>query len=480
MSKRLLAVMMAVCLLFVSACGQEKQTNAGDNDTMVSGSGVSENEAEPEPSEEPEESQELYEGPRSLVVYFGNWIVSDQKGVGEVSALPWDRITCINHAFWKIEPDGEGGYPIVSTLPFADLEDESPSEWVDAPDMVLPKNHFAQYEYYSTMYPDVDVLISIGGWNCSGSFSEMALTKESRRTFIDSCIELMKEYEWIDGIDVDWEYPGCFRLPESEEDEGCPAAAADKENYNLLLQEMREAFDEEFGEGAKKLTVCLPVAFSTLSAQDVAVFHEYVDMLNLMAYDMNGGWSQVTGHQAYIYGSGGADTIVQYLFKAGVPAQKINLGTGFYCRGWGKIEADEKGRVMGQKNMGIRVDNIGWYQLKMMELQAVEPGTPGFHIGWDEEALASYLWNDDPDSALYQSVLSYDNEQSVAAKAAYVMEKGLGGMMIWASYYDCIQDQSPLTSLMSKELGIYDGELPEYTGQGVEDVGVHYDPEDYQ
>lgn len=481
-SKKMLPVIwLLICLLSIGACGQGKQT-AGDEGALVSAGDiegeVTGNEAGDAAEATPEETPELYNGPRELVVYFGNWIVKEQGGVGEVSALPWDKVTCINHAFWKIQPDGEGGYPIVSTEAFADLEDESRSEW--AAETELPKNHFAQYAYYSEQYPEVEVLISIGGWNCSGYFSEMALTEESRKTFIDSCVELMKEYEWIDGIDVDWEYPGCYRTPDSELDEGCPVAGVDKTNYNLLLQEMRETFDTEFGEGEKKLTVCLPVASRTLFNQDVAGFHPYVDMLNLMAYDMNGAWSGSTGHQAYIYGSGGADTIVQYLLKVGIPGQKINLGTGLYCRGWGGITPDEKGRIMGQKTVGISVDNLGWYQLKLLELQAVESGTPGFHIGWDEEAIASYLWNDDPASAMYQSVVSYDNEQSVAAKAEYVKENGLGGMMVWASYYDCIQDGSPLTALMSKSLGIYGGEIPEYTGEGIEDAGIHYNPDDYK
>lgn len=480
LGRKLLAAFLTVCMLMLSACGQEGKPVAGE-DGLVSAGDVSGNEDKaPEETDtaEPEDTLNRYDGPRELVMYFGNWIMKDQGAVGEVGALPWDKVTCINHAFWKIQPDGEGGYPIVSTETFLDLEDESPGEW--APELNLPKNHFAQYAYYSELYPDVDVLISVGGWNCSGYFSEMALTQESRKTFIDSCIALMKEYEWIDGIDVDWEYPGCYRTPDSELDEGCPVAGVDKENYTLLLQEMRAAFDAEFGEGEKKLTVCLPVASRTLLCQDVAGFYTYVDMLNLMAYDMNGAWSGVTGHQTYIYGSGGADTIVQFLLKLGVPGQKINLGSGFYCRGWGEITADEDGDVMGQRNTGVSVDNLGWYELKLLELQAVEPGTPGFHIGWDEEAIASYLWNDDPDSAMYQSVVSYDNEKSVAAKAEYVKENGLGGMMIWASYYDSIRDNCPLTAQMSKALGIYDGEIPEYTGEGVEDAGVSYDPENYK
>ena len=39
-------------------------------------------------------------------------------------------------------------------------------------------------------YPHLKVLISVGGWTWSRGFSDMALTKASRRTFIDSAVAL--------------------------------------------------------------------------------------------------------------------------------------------------------------------------------------------------------------------------------------------------------------------------------------------------
>ncbi|MFI3177370.1 MAG: glycosyl hydrolase family 18 protein [Eubacteriales bacterium] len=476
MRKKLIATVLMMSMMGMVAC-TSTETQVDTQVTEVVDEVEEEVVEEVVELEEEDDSLPRYDGDRNVVTYFANWTQKDQGAVGEVAAIPWEQVTVINHAFWRVEKEDEGVFYIESTEEYTDLENDNLSEW--APETGLPINCFAQYEYYSQLYPDVEILISIGGWNCSGNFSEMALTQESRKTFIDSCIALMQEYEWIDGIDVDWEYPGQYRTSADELDEGNPVFGVDKENYTLLLQEMEAAFDAEFGEEEKLLTVCLPVASSVLFLQDVQAFHPYVDLMNLMAYDMNGSWSGNTAHQAYITGSGGCGPIVEYLLKVGVDPQKINLGTAFYTRGWDDIDVSDPDKILGQMTQGVSADNIGWYLLKKLELEAVEVGTPGFHVVYDETALASYMWNDDPDSAMYQTVLSYDNEESIIAKANYIEEMGLGGGMIWASYYDSVADGSPLTALLSKELGVYDGELPEYVGEGLPNLGETYVPEDY-
>ena len=55
--------------------------------------------------------------------------------------------------------------------------------------------------------PNLKILISVGGWGWSGNFSDAVLTEESREVFANSAIAYMKTHK-IDGIDLDWEYPG--------------------------------------------------------------------------------------------------------------------------------------------------------------------------------------------------------------------------------------------------------------------------------
>ena len=85
--------------------------------------------------------------------------------------------------------------------------------------------------------PSLTVLVSIGGWLWSGNFSDVALTKESRKVFIQSAVEFVERYK-LDGVDIDWEYPGQIGA-------GNHFRPVDKQNYTLLLKELRERFNRE-------------------------------------------------------------------------------------------------------------------------------------------------------------------------------------------------------------------------------------------
>ncbi|VTN08239.1 Chitinase A1 precursor [Raoultella terrigena] len=58
--------------------------------------------------------------------------------------------------------------------------------------------------------PELKVLLSVGGWGARG-FSGAAASEESRATFIRSAQEIVAQYG-LDGIDIDWEYPGQRRV----------------------------------------------------------------------------------------------------------------------------------------------------------------------------------------------------------------------------------------------------------------------------
>jgi len=419
--------------------------------TMVLGSGTISSFADTEEAEATAK--------KDLIVYFANWSVYNDE-VNQVKNLPWDKVTYINHAFWEINPvEGkENAYTIDSTDSWADIENGE-------------KAHFPQYAEYSKKYPDVNIMISIGGWTRCGYFSEMASTAEGRKSFIDSCIDTMDTYTWVDGIDVDWEYPGVARDPESDTDEGCPVVGDDFTNYTLLLKEMREAFDEKYGEGNKKITTCSSVNLKTVAAQDVENFAQYVDLINIMSYDMTGSYDPVTGHQTALYSTNddmhSVDKGVKKFLELGVPASKINIGSPLYCHGWGGVTPDEAGNVVGVAGTGEGyVGDMVWNKLKALELKVVEDGELGWHKGYDKAAEAAYLYNDNPNSKFYKNYLTYEDEQSLDAKLKYIADNKLAGVIVWEIAGDRAVDEHPMITRMSKGLGIYKGEQTEYGQSG--------------
>lgn len=81
--------------------------------------------------------------------------------------------------------------------------------------------------------PKLKILLAVGGWSFGTErFKTMSVTKYSRRLFIFSAIEFLRQREF-DGLDLDWEFP---RGPE------------DKKNFVELLKELREAFEAEAKE----------------------------------------------------------------------------------------------------------------------------------------------------------------------------------------------------------------------------------------
>ncbi len=369
-----------------------------------------------------------------MTVYFPNWnIYSDSRCA--VDSLPWDRLDCVNHAFWKVVPR-EGGFAVVSTDPWADTDPGNSAA------------HFSRYAEYAEKHPGAKILISIGGWTDSGHFSEMALTAESRASFIQSCLETLDAYPFLSGLDIDWEYPGVARDPKDESDEGNPVVGDDRTNYTLLLKELREALDAHFGPG-KTLTVCAGASVgSSLCMQDYASLHPYVDRINLMTYDLAGPWEEITGHHTALLGENSADAAVRYLLDLGVPAEKIAVGSPLYGHGW-------KMNGLSDETVGAAakpISDLTWHELLPLERAAVPEGTPGWHKGYDKQKEAAWLWNDDPDDPAYLSFYTYDSAASLEAKLAYISERGLGGLIVWQVHGDSIENDWPMITQMHNGL----------------------------
>lgn len=266
--------------------------------------------------------------------------------------------------------------------------------------------------------PELTVLVSVGGWLWSGNFSDAALTPESRARFAKSAVEFIERYN-LDGLDVDWEYP-------AQAGAGNRFRPEDKQNYTLVLKEIRREFDQEEKKLHRRLYLTIATGASPefLEHTEMTEVQKYVDTINLMAYDYYEPDSDATtGNHAPLFldpadpKQVSADKSVQAYEAAGVLASKIVLGVPFYGHVWGHVSSRNHGLFQPGKQVAGAFTKYS------------DPASMlknGFKRYWDQAASAPYLYN-----AQKGIFVSYEDPQSLRLKCAYVREHRLAGIMFW-------------------------------------------------
>lgn len=289
--------------------------------------------------------------------------------------------------------------------------------------------NFAKLNALKARNPRLKILLSVGGWAWSDHFSDAALTETARETFARSAIDVLTTYA-LDGLDLDWEYPG-------QPGEGNTYRAEDKHNFTLLLKTLREHLDAQSvldgRTGADKylLTIATGANATYLEHTEMDVAQQYLDFINIMTYDFAGSWSATTGHHTNLYPSAAADgaparaasTGVEEHVRAGVPARKLVLGVAFYGRSWSGVAPAQNGLY---QPYGASGRSYGYHTLVTEYVNR-----NGFRRYWDDAAKAPYLWN--PDSTRF---ITYEDEESLRYKADFVKANGLGGVMYWEHSQD--------------------------------------------
>lgn len=316
--------------------------------------------------------------------------------VQDFEQVQGDKLTHINYAFANIQ-DGR-------------IVEGNPSDSVN----------FLSLQTLRTKYPHLKLLVSVGGWSWSDHFSDAALTTESREKFGQSALEFMLKYK-LDGVDLDWEYPGQL----GEDNVFRPE---DRENFTLMLNAVREKLDAQSDKDGRSgsnrylLTIASGANQTYLDHTEMSIAHHYLDYVNIMTYDYFTGGSPTTGHHTNLFHSSTSDSrqssaqAVEEHIAAGIPVNKLVLGAAFYGRGWKEVENSEQilnsphgdGFSLSYSALSDLVDN------------------QGFVRKWDEDAKAPYLWQADS-----STVITYDDPESLKHKCEYISTKGLAGIMFW-------------------------------------------------
>ncbi len=265
------------------------------------------------------------------------------------------RLNSVTYAFAVIRADANGKPRCATADEYADYQylftvNTSVNHTNDPAAPALAGN-FHQLQQLKERYPNLKILISIGGGSAPTAAFTAAADAKNRTAFVRSCIEgfiagnfgmttgLKPIWESgaseqpainitpvpgiFDGIDIDWEWP----------------TGAQKEEYVAFLEEFRKQLNRV--RPGLILSAALPPGEQNFSLMDLPRIARHVNYINLENYDYNGPWENSTGFVAPLYQTQydpdpnlNVNYTVQAYLAAGVPPEKILLGIPFYSYGW--------------------------------------------------------------------------------------------------------------------------------------------------
>jgi chitinase len=230
-----------------------------------------------------------------------------------------------------------------------------------------------------------------------GGFSLLAKSETYRKEFARDCKTFLQKWG-IDGVDMDWEFPGLSWS-------GDPSSydvSVDVANHVLLMKDLRETLGNSYlltyaGYCKNKEAVTGGSRYI-----DIAAVAPYIDFVNIMTYDLD----EAPRHQSALSDPSAysdCTRAVQTYLDAGMPANKLVLGIPFYGR-----------RSFSSSPLTVNYKNI------------IQLDPQSYKIdNWDANASVPYVTYNG------QYYCGYDNEESIAIKGEWLLGKGMKGMMYW-------------------------------------------------
>lgn len=183
---------------------------------------------------------------RKIVGYFPEWAYSSEaQGYFNATDLQWDSITHIQYSFAMVDPSTNkitlGDKHAAIEEDFAGYDLSYKGKKVELDPSLPYKGHFNVLQTMKKSYPDVDLLISVGGWAGSRGFYTMLDTDAGINTFANSCVDFIRQYGF-DGVDIDFEYPSATSQSGNPDDFDLsePRRSKLNERYNILIKTLRE------------------------------------------------------------------------------------------------------------------------------------------------------------------------------------------------------------------------------------------------
>ena len=421
------------------------------------------------------------DGENRVVAYYRQWA---QYGRNYPPAdIPFDKVTHVQYAFARPEKDGS-----------VNLVGESHGQqafWDQNKDWAGTEG--GTFADLAKEHEDTSFVLSIGGWGDSEYFSDAALDEESRQQFADDCVKWIKRGN-LDGIDIDWEFPGGGGCTEESTGPACDGVAnnvrpGDQERFTLLCQAVRDRLDEYAAEIGRDEPFELTAAVSAspevvegkadgMNGLEHEKLSDILDFVNVMTFDYRGIWSEYTGHHAPLMsnsndpaetsGEWNAEFGLNYWESGGWDASQLNMAVPFYGRSWTDVnqpdgegngdddglfqtyegegaDASGDGSFPGPNGTGTSLSGV-WEAFDLLGSGRGQSNTlnldgAGWETYWDDDAKCSWSFNTDD-----RLMLTHPTEKSIREKAQWLSNSPYGGTMLWAIGGDT-KDETLITTL---------------------------------
>lgn len=340
------------------------------------------------------------DGGRRVVCYWNSWSFY-RKGKGKSLVQKLDTRLCTHLVYNTV---GIRGTEVVSLDPWNDYSDSGGN------------GNLRRFANLKRRSGALKLLVAVGGQSLgSVPFTKVALSEKHRKEFAESGVAFCREHR-VDGLVLTWHYPASGG--------GRPE---DKENFVLLLREMKAAFSKAKLQLGVDLSVAREIVTNGYNLPEIA---KNVDFMTVNAFDYWGVWSGRTGPVAPLHGLSDTDyttanvaySINSYL-KTGVPRSRIVLAITTLGRTWTLNDTSN----IGYGALSDEGGPAGNYTL-----------TPGA-LGYNElcESMKKDKWVVNYDKGLKASYavqlptwVSYEDPHSAKDKATFAREKHLGGIAV--------------------------------------------------
>ncbi|KAL4909691.1 hypothetical protein BDW74DRAFT_186210 [Aspergillus multicolor] len=284
-------------------------------------------------------------------------------------------------------------------------------------------NNHEQFEFKQfKALKGVKRIISIGGWDFStmpGTYKifRESVKPENMETTAQNVANFVKEHE-LDGVDIDWEYPGAPDLPSF--DPGHPDEGA---NYAVFLARLRQLLRN------KSVSIAMPASFWYLKAFPVNVIGMIVDYIVYMTYDLHGQWD---------YGSHHVNLTETYnalsmVTKAGMPSNKIIVGVTSYGRSFKMASAGCTGpmcKFTGPASGAAKGECTGTAgYVAMAEMRRIDTTQANVRT-WVDESDSNIMVYDNTEW------VSYMSDDKKAERISLYKALRMGGTSDWAITLD--------------------------------------------